>query len=81
MLLLRMWVRQLLPKGSLQAISRDLLTRVYQSTHCRLYGQVLGAPARIILNALQELKMSYPKTSPERRRELQAIRKQLTARS
>ena len=37
--------------------------------------------SRIILNALQELKMSYPKTSPERRRELQAIRKQLTARS
>jgi PPK2 family polyphosphate:nucleotide phosphotransferase len=34
--------------------------------------------SRIILDALQDLGMSYPKTSPERRRELQTIRKQLT---
>ena len=34
--------------------------------------------SRIVLDALQELKMEYPKSSPERRRELQAIRKQLT---
>jgi PPK2 family polyphosphate:nucleotide phosphotransferase len=33
--------------------------------------------SRIILDALDGLKMSYPKTTPERRRELQAIRKQL----
>jgi PPK2 family polyphosphate:nucleotide phosphotransferase len=37
--------------------------------------------SRVILNALQDLKMAYPKTSPERRRELLAIRKQLIARS
>src|SRR5580698_5225578 len=35
--------------------------------------------SRIILDALQGLKMSYPKTTPEHRRELLAIRKQLTA--
>jgi PPK2 family polyphosphate:nucleotide phosphotransferase len=34
--------------------------------------------SRIILDALQALKMSYPKSTPERRRELLAIRKQLT---
>ena len=33
--------------------------------------------SRIVLDALEALKMAYPKTSPERRRELQAIRKQL----
>ncbi len=37
--------------------------------------------SRVILDALQDLKMAYPKTSPERRRELLAIRKQLIARS
>jgi PPK2 family polyphosphate:nucleotide phosphotransferase len=35
--------------------------------------------SRIILDALQDLKMNYPKTTPEHRRELLAIRKQLTA--
>jgi hypothetical protein len=30
-----------------------------------------------MLNALQGLKMSYPASSPQRRRELQSIRKQL----
>ncbi len=34
--------------------------------------------SRIMLDALKGLKMSYPKTSPERRRELLQIRKQLT---
>jgi PPK2 family polyphosphate:nucleotide phosphotransferase len=34
--------------------------------------------SRIVLDALQGLKMTYPKSSPERRRELQSIRKQLT---
>jgi PPK2 family polyphosphate:nucleotide phosphotransferase len=34
--------------------------------------------SRIVLDALEGLKMAYPKTSPERRRELLAIRKQLT---
>lgn len=33
--------------------------------------------SRIILDALEDLKMSYPKATPERRRELQSIRKQL----
>ena len=33
--------------------------------------------SRIIANALEGLKMSYPKTTPQRRRELLAIRKQL----
>ena len=33
--------------------------------------------SRVILDALKDLRMSYPKTSPERRRELQAIRKRL----
>ena len=33
--------------------------------------------SQAIVNALQELKMSYPKTTPERRRELRDIRKQL----
>jgi PPK2 family polyphosphate:nucleotide phosphotransferase len=33
--------------------------------------------SRVILDALEDLKMSYPKTTPERRRELLAIRKQL----
>jgi len=33
--------------------------------------------SQAILDALDSLKMSYPKTSPERRRELLAIRKQL----
>ena len=34
--------------------------------------------SRIMLDALEGLKMAYPKTSPERRRELLQIRKQLT---
>ncbi len=34
--------------------------------------------SRIMLDALKGLKMAYPKTSPERRRELLDIRKQLT---
>jgi PPK2 family polyphosphate:nucleotide phosphotransferase len=34
--------------------------------------------ARIVLDALESLKMAYPKTTGKRRRELQAIRKQLT---
>lgn len=33
----------------------------------------------IILNTLNELKMNYPKTTPERERELQSIRKQLVS--
>jgi len=33
--------------------------------------------SRIVLDALQGLKMAYPKSSPERRRDLLAIRKQL----
>jgi PPK2 family polyphosphate:nucleotide phosphotransferase len=33
--------------------------------------------SRIIVDALEGLKMSYPKTTPQRRRELLAIRKQL----
>jgi len=33
--------------------------------------------SRIVLDALESLKMAYPRTSPQRRRELQAIRKQL----
>jgi PPK2 family polyphosphate:nucleotide phosphotransferase len=37
--------------------------------------------SRIVLDALQALKMSYPKSTPERRRELLAIRKQLTKES
>ena len=34
--------------------------------------------SRIVLDALQTLKMSYPKTSSGRRRELQEIAKQLS---
>jgi PPK2 family polyphosphate:nucleotide phosphotransferase len=34
--------------------------------------------SRIILDTLEELKMSYPKTDDKRRRELQAIRKELS---
>ena len=37
--------------------------------------------SRVILDALEGLKMSYPKTTPQHRRELQAIRKQLTKES
>jgi PPK2 family polyphosphate:nucleotide phosphotransferase len=37
--------------------------------------------SRVILDTLEELKMSYPKTTPQHRRELQAIRKQLTKES
>jgi PPK2 family polyphosphate:nucleotide phosphotransferase len=33
--------------------------------------------SRVIVDTLEDLKMSYPKTTPERRRELLAIRKQL----
>jgi polyphosphate kinase 2 (PPK2 family) len=33
--------------------------------------------SQILLDALEELKMIYPKTSPEHRRELQAIREKL----
>jgi PPK2 family polyphosphate:nucleotide phosphotransferase len=33
--------------------------------------------SRIIIEALKGLKMAYPKTTPERRRELEAIRKEL----
>ena len=33
--------------------------------------------SRAVLDALQSLKMAYPETTPKRRRELQAIRKQL----
>jgi hypothetical protein len=32
----------------------------------------------IVLDALQDLKMAYPKTSEKRRQELQAIGRQLT---
>ena len=34
--------------------------------------------SRIVLDTLTSLKMTYPKTSAARRRELQSIRKQLT---
>ena len=34
--------------------------------------------SHIILDTLDDLKMSYPKTSPEHRKELESIRKQLT---
>ena len=34
--------------------------------------------SQIVLDTLEGLNMSYPKTSPERRRELLAIREQLT---
>jgi PPK2 family polyphosphate:nucleotide phosphotransferase len=37
--------------------------------------------SRVILDALQALKMTYPKSTPEHRKELQAIRKQLTKES
>jgi polyphosphate kinase 2 (PPK2 family) len=33
--------------------------------------------SRIIIEVLKGLKMAYPKTTPERRRELEAIRKEL----
>jgi PPK2 family polyphosphate:nucleotide phosphotransferase len=33
--------------------------------------------SRIVLDALEDLKMAYPKTTPKRRKELQSIRKQL----
>ncbi len=33
--------------------------------------------SQIILDTLEGLKMTYPKTSPKRRRELQSIRKRL----
>jgi polyphosphate kinase 2 (PPK2 family) len=33
--------------------------------------------SQIVLDALHELKMAYPKTTPKRRRELKSIRKQL----
>jgi len=33
--------------------------------------------SRIVLDTLEDLKMSYPKTTPERRRELKSIRKSL----
>ncbi|HEY0339507.1 MAG TPA: hypothetical protein VGC34_01765, partial [Steroidobacteraceae bacterium] len=34
--------------------------------------------SRIVVDTLEELKMSYPKTSAKRRQELQVIRKKLT---
>jgi hypothetical protein len=33
--------------------------------------------SRIVLDTLGSLKMSYPKTTPKRRQELEAIRKEL----
>ena len=33
--------------------------------------------SRVVIEAMQDLRMSYPRVSPARRRELQAIRKQL----
>ena len=33
--------------------------------------------SRIVLDALEGLKMAYPKTTPKRKAELQSIRKQL----
>ena len=36
--------------------------------------------SQIVLDTLGGLKMAYPKTTPERRKELQAIRKQLAQR-
>ena len=33
--------------------------------------------SRIVIDAFKELKMAYPKTTPKRRRELKAIRKEL----
>jgi hypothetical protein len=33
--------------------------------------------SQIILDALSELKLAYPRTTPKRRRELEAIRKLL----
>jgi hypothetical protein len=35
--------------------------------------------SQIVLDALSELKMAYPKTTPKRRRELKSIRKLLTS--
>ena len=35
--------------------------------------------SQIVLDALDELKMTYPETSEERRHELSSIRKQLTS--
>lgn len=37
--------------------------------------------SQVLLDALKALKMTYPKSTPERRRELQAIRKQLVKES
>jgi PPK2 family polyphosphate:nucleotide phosphotransferase len=37
--------------------------------------------SRIVLDALIDLKMAYPKTTPKREQELKSIRKQLTAKS
>jgi hypothetical protein len=37
--------------------------------------------SRIIVDALKELKLEYPKLSPERQQELQASRKLLTKKS
>ncbi len=34
--------------------------------------------SQIVLDTLEDLKMSYPETSPERRKDLLAIRAQLT---
>jgi polyphosphate kinase 2 (PPK2 family) len=35
--------------------------------------------SRIVLDALEDLKMAWPKTTPKRRAELQSIRKHLAA--
>jgi hypothetical protein len=37
--------------------------------------------SQIVLDRLESLNLAYPPTSPARRRELQAIRKRLAARS
>ncbi len=51
---------------------------LFPPTTSRSTGLIIS---RVMLDALQELKMAYPKTSPERRRELLAIRKQIIAQS
>jgi hypothetical protein len=49
--------------------------------HCHdraLHARTLGDPqAQIVLDTLEGLKMTYPKTSQKRRQELLAIRKRL----
>ena len=64
---------------ALRRLSRGNQHAFRALVHCAADGKANARliVSRIILNTLAELKLTYPKTTPARRREMESIRKQL----